>query len=275
MVQSEQEKKEKRREYERNRGRRKREEARAAKAMGSTDATTPDSLYRSPDDGTPDAVVTVEYEETPAKPDKKRGLFSSSPGKERTTKPRASVTADLTEGLEAVVRSAGAFVEERFNDPGVGRSIIMTSSIDAKLLQKTVARFPALHGFLAIFLGPGTMEAQAAFGIPMTIARMERHPETIPTSLPVLKSYMRPVLKDMVRTMRDEKKLRDEIEKLQAELGESMGMANFSVDKMILVELLGISDNVADGIIDKSISGADLARMAREAAPPPAEEPEE
>lgn len=259
---------EKRKAWARENSKKQRDKARGGPPRGEVSKIVipdpePGSIYHGAEgESAEPPASTVEITKPP-----KRGIFG--PSKPRSAKspgaPRGKV-ADITAGLESLVKFGGAFVEEK-GDPGVGRSIVFTAPTSAKLLGKTVERFPALHAFLAIFLGAGTgmVEAQAAFGIPIVIGRMERHPETIPGSLPVLKSYMRPVLNDMLIAAKDEKKVRDELVRLEAELGETTGIANYSVDKMILCELLGLSEAIAEGIITKQISGADLARMDREA----------
>lgn len=267
---------EKQKEAAREGARRRREARRDGTTDGSTAAIG--ELYRDPD---VDAAVNAAPPEPPAGTDtaaatvvskpapKKRGLFASGGKGGQAASPRARPPADITDGLEAMVKLGGAFVENA-GDLGVGRSIVFTAPTSAKLLGKTVQRFPSLHAFLAIFLGAGTgmVEAQAAFGIPILVGRMERAPETIPATLPVLKSYMRPVLKDMLRAAKEEKKTRDELAKLEVELGDATGMANYSVDKMILCELLGMSEPIADRVISHELSGADLKAMVEANTPP-------
>ncbi len=205
----------------------------------------------------------------------RRGLFAP---RERAPKAERAKPAlrpgSVAEGLSMVYSWAGGMVSEAERAQGrlgtTGRAMQITAPTAGRLLDDLTRRFPGLHNLLIGLLGTGAgmMDAQAVIGIPIMVRRMERNPETIPGTLPIVRAQMRPIMRDMLKALREQRKIETEIAELQTEIGEMTGGVPFSIDQVILVDMLGLPPAAAVRILNGESIEAVFGRSEEEPATP-------
>jgi hypothetical protein len=208
-----------------------------------------------------------------------RGLFG--PKKPRPPKEPVKLSrSDLSEGLAQGYVWLGDFVQARAEQAeaaggtfpvtaSFGRAMKMTAPTSAKLANTGLKKFPPLYNFLAIFFGSsGIKDTAAAVMIPVLVNQMDRDPFTIPRNLPKLKAHMRPILRDMLKAAREEEKIRRELEAMEQELSSSTGRP-FTVDHLILVDMMGLPVDVADKILSGVPIQSLIVPEAGSVPPPP------
>lgn len=206
------------------------------------------------DGATPAPAPAPEPEPKP----RRRGLLKPSEPKEPKSehvRPEVRLAkADTSEGLAMVYGWAGQVIAENDRRRGglgsLGRSMMMTAPTAGRLLAEGAKKVPVLHNLLAALVGTGggVRDASAVIAIPILLRRMEADPRTIPQALPIVRAQMRPVLRDMLKALKEEQKIAREIAELQREVGEQGGQP-FDLDRMILVDMLGLPPDLAGRII--------------------------